>query len=79
MLLRVTSSKNEKTKSSVRSRSKSLYSNYIYNFELFEQNVGMLNFVILGIDLALNRDCLRSWNYSINVFAIAFFERRFCY
>ena len=60
MLLRVTSSKNEKTKSSVRSRSKSLYSNYIYNFELFEQNVGMLNFVILGIDLALSRDCLRS-------------------
>ena len=28
------------------------------NSELFEKNVGMLDFVILDIDLALNRYCL---------------------
>ena len=27
-------------------------------FELFEKNVGMFDFVILAIDLALNRYCL---------------------
>ena len=34
------------------------------NLELFDKNVGMLDFVILDIDLALNRYCLRSWSWS---------------
>ena len=54
MLLRVTSSKNEKTKSWFGSRSKFFYLNDIlYNPELFQKDVGMLIFLVLDIDLAL--------------------------
>ena len=56
MLLRVTSSKNEKTKSWSGSRSKLFYLNDIlYNPELFQKDVGLLNFLVLDIDLALKR------------------------
>ena len=50
-------------------------------FELFEKNVGMFDFVILAIDLALNRYCLWSWDYSAHAlrFAIVFFEKNVCY
>ena len=54
MLLRVTSSKNEKTKSWFGSRSKFFYLNDIlYNPELFQKDAGMLIFLVLDIDLAL--------------------------
>ena len=33
----------------------------LYNSELFERNVGMLDFVILDIDLPSNSYCLWSW------------------
>ena len=53
MLLRVTSSKNEKTKSWFGSRSKCFYLNDIlYNPEFFQKDVGMLIFLVLDIDLA---------------------------
>ena len=67
MLFRATYSKNERAKSWFRSQSRFLYLNEIlYNSELFEKSVGMMNFVILdtySIDLALDRFCLGSWNY----------------
>ena len=45
------------------------------------KNIGMLDFVILAIDLALNRYCLWSWDYSAHAlrYAIVFFEKSFCY
>ena len=41
----------------------------------------MLNLVILDINLALNRCCLRLQNYSGHVlcYAVVFFEKFFCY
>ena len=48
-----------------------------YNSELFEKNVGMLDFVILDIDLACNRYCLWSWDYSTHVlrYAVVFWKK----
>ena len=68
----------KKIKSWFRSRRKFLYWNEIYNSELLEENEGMLNFVILDINLALNRYCLWSWNYSAHAlhYAIVFFEKK---
>ena len=45
------------------------------------KNIGMLDFVILAIDLALNRYCLWSWDYSAHAlhYAIVFFEKGFSY
>ena len=66
MLLWVTSTKNEKIKSWFQSRSKILYWNDIlYNSELLEKNVGMLNFVTL--------------DYSAYVlsYAVVFWEKAF--
>ena len=64
MLLQVTSSKNEKTRSWFCSRTKFLYWNDIsYNSELFEKKVDMLNFVILDIHLGLSRYCLQLRNF----------------
>ena len=61
----VTNLKNERTKSWIRSPLRFLYWNEIsYNSELFEKNIGMLDFVILDIDLAFKRYCLWSWDYS---------------
>ena len=55
MVLWVANSKNERTKFWFPNRSRVLYWNEILcNSELFEENVGMLNFVILDIDLAFN-------------------------
>ena len=51
------------------------------NSELFEKNVHILDFAILDIDLALNRYCLWSCDYSPHVLnhAVVFFGKRFCY
>ena len=48
-----------------------------YNSELFEKNVGMLDFVILDIDLACNRYCLWSWDYSTHAlrYAVVFWKK----
>ena len=79
IFLCVTYSKNEITKSRFRNRLRFLYWNEIlHNLELFEKNVGMLDFVILDINLALNRYCLWSWDYSAHAlrYAIVFFEKK---
>ena len=58
-LLRVTSPKNEKIKSCFRSRSRFFcWNETLYDAELIEKNVGMLDFVILDRDLSLNGFCL---------------------
>ena len=53
----------------------------LYNSELFEKNVGMLDFVILDLDLNLNRYCVWSWDYSAHAlhYAIVFFKKDFCF
>ena len=54
-----------KTKFWFRSRSRFLYWNGIfYKSELFEKNIGMFDFVILDVYIALKRYCLGWWNYS---------------
>ena len=64
--------KREKTKSWFRSRSRFLYWNEtLYNSDLFGKKVDMLDFVIL--DVALNRCCLLSRNYSARVLRYANF------
>ena len=53
---------------------------YTFQYYLIK-NVGMLDFVILDIDLVLNRYCLWSWDYSSHAlrYAIVLFEKSFCY
>ena len=53
----------------------------ITHIELFEKNAGMFDLIILHIDLALNKYCLRSWDYSAHAlrYAIVFFEKKNCY
>ena len=43
-----------------------------------KKNVGMLDFVILDIDLVLNTYCFSSWNYSSHAlcYAPVFFEKK---
>ena len=55
------------------------YYNLIQNY--LKTNVGMLDLVILDIDLALNRYYLWSWDYSTHAlrYVIEFFEKNFCY
>ena len=36
----------------------------ILQIRIIWKNIGMFDFVILDIDIALNRYCLGSWNYS---------------
>ena len=82
MLPRVTSSKNERTKSWFPSCLEiSLLKWHITQFKIIWENVGMLNFIILNIDFALNSYCLWSWDYSAHAlrYAIVFFEKSFCY
>ena len=50
---------------------KEYWNEILYNSEMFEKNVGMLDFVILDIDLALNRYCLRSWSRSAHALLYA--------
>ena len=53
----------------------------LYGSELFEKFVGMLDFVILDIVLALNRYCLWAWDYSARAlrYTVVFFEKSFCF
>ena len=82
MLPRVTSSKNERIKFLFPSCLEiSLLKWHITQFKIIWENVGMLNFMILNIDFAVNSYCLWSWDYSAHAlrYAIVFFEKSFCY
>ena len=76
-LLCVISLNNGKAKSWFRSRLEFLYWKVICTAELFEKNLGVVNFVSLDIDLALIRYCLQSWDCSVYVldWAVVFFEK----
>ena len=80
-MIEVTNSKNEKTKSWYRSRSRFFYRNEIlYKLELFRKNKGLPDFKILDTDLAFSRYCLRSWDHSVHAlrYAVVFFIINFC-
>ena len=43
------------------------------------KNLAKLDFVILGINFALNKYCLWSWDHSVQALRYAAFGKNFCY